>query len=56
MKNENCPSFDCGGCITYPSMYIVECGGKETKNCKWLNFDFKNISYAQYMKEQKGRK
>lgn len=38
--NENCPSYDCGFCNTYPTPYSVKCGGDETKKCKWLDYDF----------------
>jgi hypothetical protein len=50
-RNKNCPSFDCGECNTFPAPYSVECGGEETKNCKWLDFDFINVSYEDYMKQ-----
>ena len=51
--NEHCPSYDCGICITFPTPYEVECGGEETKNCKWLDFDFTKTTYEEYMKQGK---
>lgn len=44
-KNKNCPSYDYGECNTFPAPYAVQCGGEETKNCKWLNFDFIGAKY-----------
>ena len=57
-RNETCPSYDCEECQTYPSHASVKCGGEETKNCKWLDFDFKKTSFSEYLKQekQKGRK
>lgn len=43
--NKNCPSYDCGFCTTFPTFQDVKCGSEETKNCKWLDFDFKNTIY-----------
>lgn len=54
-ENKHCPSYDCGFCETFPIPYSVKCGGEETKNCKWLNFDFTKTTYEQYMKEHKGK-
>ncbi len=54
-KNKNCPSYDCGECNTFPAPYSVQCGGEETKNCKWLNFDFINVNYEAYIKESRGK-
>jgi len=51
--NKGCPSFDCGICSTFPTPYEVKCGGEETKNCKWLNFDFYGVRYEEYMKGTK---
>lgn len=53
MRNENCPSYDCEYCNTYPTPFSVKCGGEETKNCKWLNFDFTKTSYSEYMKQER---
>ena len=53
-KNKNCPSYDYGECNTFPAPYAVQCGGEETKNCKWLNFDFIGAKYE--AKEEKGAK
>jgi hypothetical protein len=44
--NKGCPSYDCGICSTFPTPYEVKCGDEETKNCKWLNFDFYGTKYA----------
>ena len=52
MSNKNCPSYDCGYCNTFPTPYTVKCGDELTKNCKWLNFDFKKISFEQFMKNK----
>ena len=54
-ENKHCPSYDCGFCETFPTPYSVKCGGEETKNCKWLKFDFTKTTYEQYMKEHKGK-
>lgn len=56
MGNKNCPSYDCEYCNTYPTPLSVKCGGEETKNCIWLNFDFKKTSFSEYIKQEKGRK
>lgn len=53
MKNENCPSYDCGDCTTFPTPYSVKCGGEETKNCKWLDFDFTKTGFSEWLEEQK---
>ena len=53
--NKDCPSFDCGFCETFPAPYSVKCGGKETKNCIWLNFDFYGAKYNA-QKTQKPKK
>lgn len=53
--NKNCPSFDCGDCITFPTPYSVKCGGEQTKNCRWLNFDFINISYEEWRKNEENK-
>ena len=37
--NENCPSYDCGYCVTYPAPYSEKC---ENLDCKWKDFDFTN--------------
>ena len=50
--NENCPSYDCGICITFPTPYDVKCGGKETKHCKWLNCDFTKTTYEEYVERK----
>lgn len=55
-SNKGCPSYDCGFCETFPTPSSVKCGGEETKNCKWLNFDFTKISYEEYMKQGKENK
>ena len=51
--NKGCPSFDCGVCNTFPTPYDVKCGGEETKNCKWLDFDFYGVSYEAEKDEKK---
>ena len=50
--NKGCPSFDCGECSTFPAPYSVQCGGEETKNCKWLDFDFYGVSYEEWKKSE----
>ena len=39
MINENCPSYDCGDCMTSPTPYTQKC---DNLNCKWKDFDFTN--------------
>ena len=56
MKNINCPSCDCDICSTFPAPYSVKCGDKDTKDCKWLNFDFSKTSYSQYIESENEHK
>jgi hypothetical protein len=50
--NKHCPSYCCGDCVTFPTPYSVKCGGEQTKDCKWLEFDFEHITYEQYCKQE----
>lgn len=38
MDNKECPSYDCGYCVTSPTPYDEKC---ENLNCKWKEYDFK---------------
>lgn len=46
--NKECPSYDCGECETFPRPYSVKCGSEDTIKCKWLDFDFKTISWKEF--------
>ena len=51
--NSTCPSYDCGICITYPSMIDVKCS--ELTTCKWQNFDFTKTSFKEYMEQERAK-
>jgi hypothetical protein len=52
-SNKGCPSYDCGFCETFPTPSSVKCGGEETKNCKWLDFNFYGAKFDAKKDESK---